>query len=149
MNHPRYTFATLALVMGLWSAAFFSGCQDSQPSPSRAAKVTPTAQVPTSTSNEGAKATPTPPKTTPAKPKPKPEVSPEIMAKQDAIRTRLTELVDDPKTDAFEDTDTLVKEFPDVEFDILMAVEGSRSIRVKLKGGEEFYVLPRDKRTKP
>ncbi len=140
MNPTRRHLAAAALVLGFWVGASVSGCQDTPQPKSEAVEAETKALAPTS--GAGASTRPTPPKTTPARPK----VAPEVVAKQDAIRARLTELVDDPKTDAFEDTDTLVKEFPGVEFELLMAIEGERSIKVKIKGGEEFDVLPASRR---
>ncbi len=143
MNPTRRHLAAAALVLGFWVGASVSGCQDTPQPKSEAVEAETKALAPTS--GAGASTRPTPPKTTPARPK----VAPEVVAKQDAIRARLTELVDDLSTDAFEDTDTIAAEFPDVTFELLMAAEGSYQVTFRIKGGEEIDVLPHHQRTKP
>jgi hypothetical protein len=142
---PRHFAACLALC--LLAAPFTPGCDGPAQTNN---ELTPRAVTdepepgPPAVDSTGAPAAPSAPED------PKPDELPaEIVATQDAIRARLIELVDDPSTDAFADSDTIVAEFPDVEFEILMVAEGSRSVRVKIKGGEEFYVLPRHQRKQP
>jgi hypothetical protein len=147
---PRHLAACLALC--LLTALFTPGCdgpaQTTSERTPRAVTDEPEPETsPPQVDNTGAPAAPAAP-STPEAPKPD-ELPAEIVATQDAIRARLIELVDDPSTDAFADSDTIVAEFPDVEFEILMVAEGSRSVRVKIKGGEEFYVLPRHQRKQP
>jgi hypothetical protein len=142
-SHIAAAFFTLGLMTTPWVAP---GCEaPASPAPSATSDAPAPGADALKEAAVGAPSAPSAPSQ--AEPDDKPELPAEIVAKQDAIRARLTELVDDPTNDSFEDADTIAAEFPEVEFEMLFSVQGERAISVRIKGGETFDVLPASRRT--